>query len=152
MAIFLLGESHGWRSLEGYSPWGHKESDTTEATEHASKRGTKLKVSLRSACRWPSSFPIAVQLIYSVVLVSGVQQTESVIHIHISTLFQILFPYRSLQSTELSSLCYTVGSYQLSILYKVVCICQSQSPNVSHPLHPLVTTFVFYICNSISLL
>ena len=23
-------KSHGWRSLIGYSPWGHKESDTTE--------------------------------------------------------------------------------------------------------------------------
>ena len=23
-----LGESHGERSLVGYSPWGHKESDT----------------------------------------------------------------------------------------------------------------------------
>ena len=33
--VFLPGESHGQRSLEGYSPWGHKESDTTEATEHA---------------------------------------------------------------------------------------------------------------------
>ena len=30
--IFLLGESHGQRSLKGYSPWGHKESDETEAT------------------------------------------------------------------------------------------------------------------------
>ena len=29
---FLPGESHGQRSLEGYSPWGGKESDTTEAT------------------------------------------------------------------------------------------------------------------------
>ena len=28
----LLGESHGQRNLEGYSPWGHKESDTTEVT------------------------------------------------------------------------------------------------------------------------
>ena len=27
---FLPGESHGQRSLEGYSPWGRKESDTTE--------------------------------------------------------------------------------------------------------------------------
>ena len=27
---FLPGESHGWRSLVGYSPWGRKESDTTE--------------------------------------------------------------------------------------------------------------------------
>ena len=25
--IFLPGESHGQRSLVGYSPWGHKESD-----------------------------------------------------------------------------------------------------------------------------
>ena len=33
--IFLLGEGHGQRSLVGHSPWGRKESDTTEATEHA---------------------------------------------------------------------------------------------------------------------
>ena len=30
--VFLSGESQGQRSLAGYSPWGHKESDTTEAT------------------------------------------------------------------------------------------------------------------------
>ena len=29
---FLPGESHGQRSLVGYSPQHHKESDTTEAT------------------------------------------------------------------------------------------------------------------------
>ena len=28
--VFLPGEFHGHRSLVGYSPWGHKESDTTE--------------------------------------------------------------------------------------------------------------------------
>ena len=28
--IFLPGKSHGQRSLVGYSPWGRKESDTTE--------------------------------------------------------------------------------------------------------------------------
>ena len=33
--VFLPAESHGQRSLVGYSPWGHRESDTTEATEHA---------------------------------------------------------------------------------------------------------------------
>ena len=37
----LAGESHGQRSLAGYSPWGHKESDTTEATEHACTQGGK---------------------------------------------------------------------------------------------------------------
>ena len=26
-SIFLPGESHGQRSLVGYRPWGHKESD-----------------------------------------------------------------------------------------------------------------------------
>ena len=28
--VFLPGKSHGWRSLLGYSPWGRKESETTE--------------------------------------------------------------------------------------------------------------------------
>ena len=30
--VFLPGESHGQRSLAGYSPWSHKELDTTEST------------------------------------------------------------------------------------------------------------------------
>ena len=34
--LFLPGESHGQRSLAGYSPWGCKESDMTEATLYAS--------------------------------------------------------------------------------------------------------------------
>ena len=29
--VFLPGEFHGQRSLVGYSPWGHKELDMTEA-------------------------------------------------------------------------------------------------------------------------
>ena len=29
-SVFWPGESHGQRSLAGYSPWGHRESDTTE--------------------------------------------------------------------------------------------------------------------------
>ena len=30
--VFLPGQSHGQRSLASYSPWCHKEADTTEAT------------------------------------------------------------------------------------------------------------------------
>ena len=30
----LLGEFHGQRSLTGYSPWVHKESDTTKRLTH----------------------------------------------------------------------------------------------------------------------
>ena len=32
--VVLPGESHGQRSLVRYSPWGPKESDTTEVTAH----------------------------------------------------------------------------------------------------------------------
>ena len=28
--VFLPGESHGWRSLAGYSPWGCRELDIDE--------------------------------------------------------------------------------------------------------------------------
>ena len=84
-------------------------------------------------------------------LVSGVQQSDSVIHtfIHtyISVLCQILFHYRLLQDIEYSSLCYTVGPFYLSTLYIVVCICQSQTPNLSlpDPLSPLVTISLFSV-------
>ena len=32
--ILLPRKCYGWRSLVGYSPWGLKESDTSETTEH----------------------------------------------------------------------------------------------------------------------
>ena len=32
---FLPAHSHGQKSLVGYGPEGHKESDTTEVTKHA---------------------------------------------------------------------------------------------------------------------
>ena len=62
-------------------------------------------------------------------LVSGVQQSDSVIHTRVSILFQVLFPFRLLHSIEQSSLCYTVGLCWLSILNIAVCTCQSQTPN-----------------------
>ena len=37
--VFLPGESHGQRSLAGYSPWGHKESDMTEQLHKLLKHG-----------------------------------------------------------------------------------------------------------------
>ena len=32
--VFLPGKPHGQRSLAGYSPWGHKELDTTQWLTH----------------------------------------------------------------------------------------------------------------------
>ena len=86
-----------------------------------------------------SFFFIGVELIYNVMLVSGVQQSDSVIHTYI--LFQILFPYRLLWVIEYSSLCYVVGPCWLSILYVVMCICSLQTPNWSLPQpHSLLIT------------
>ena len=50
------------------------------------------------------------------------------LYIHVSILFQILFPFRLLQNIEQSSLCYTVGPCWLSVLNITVCTCQSQLP------------------------
>ena len=38
--VFLPRETHGQRSLAGYSPWGHKELDTTQRlSKHTLKDG-----------------------------------------------------------------------------------------------------------------
>ena len=36
--VFLPGESHGQKSLAGYSPWGRKESDTTELFSQSQRK------------------------------------------------------------------------------------------------------------------
>ena len=38
-----LENPHGQRNLMGYSPWGHKESDTTEWTQHTLTLGYKYE-------------------------------------------------------------------------------------------------------------
>ena len=92
-----------------------------------------LREKARSLCAaLPHSPPflkifLGVQLFYNVILVSDVQLNESVICIHIATHFQILFPYRPLQSIEQSSLSYTVRPYLLPILQCVYVNPVSQS-------------------------
>ena len=65
--------------------------------------------------------------------------------------FQILFPYRSLQSIEQSSLCYTVGPCGLPILYIVVCIRQSQPkfelPLTSHSANLVTKVQGIHLCD-----
>ena len=64
---------------------------------------------------------IGLWLIDNVVLVSDIYHSDSVIFIHISVLFLVLFPFRLLQNIEQSSLCHTEGPCWLSILYIEVC-------------------------------
>ena len=58
--VLLSGESHGGRSLVGYSPWGHKESDSTERL-HFNVLSLYVKVSWRrerlpTPVFWPGEF------------------------------------------------------------------------------------------------
>ena len=41
-SVLLPGKFHGWRSLVGYSPWGHKGSDPTERPHFPEARHGRL--------------------------------------------------------------------------------------------------------------
>ena len=79
-------------------------------------------------------------MIYNVVLVSVTAKWFSYIYIYI--FFYINFHYGLLQHIEHSSLCYTAGPCCLSILYIIVCICQSETPNPS--LHHPPSSYIFF--------
>ena len=84
----------------------------------------------------------------------SVQQNGSAICVYICIyplFFWISFPFRSPQSTEQSSLWYTIDSHQLSVFciisvgYIYIYIFPSQSPNSSH--HLLFPRWSPYICS-----
>ena len=63
--------------------------------------------------------------VVDVLMYGEVQKGESAIYTHVAPLSWISFPFRSPQSTEYSSLCYSAGSHWLSVLYvaSIVHIC-----------------------------
>ena len=89
-------------------------------------------------------------MINNVVIVSGLQQSDSIIYIHTSTSFQILFPLRLSHYIEQSTLCYTVGPCWLAIINIAVCTCQSLKLSLPPTLSLMVTTSSF--SKSVSLL
>ena len=72
------------------------------------------------------------QLVKNVTLVSGVKQNDSVTHIYLSILFQILFPIMLLQNIEQNSVLCTKSLLVLHFKYSE-CTCWSQTPNYSFP-------------------
>ena len=56
-------------------------------------------------------------------LVSDVQQSNSVIHMCVCVYIYILFHYGLLQDVEYNSACYIVGPGGLFVLHIAVCIC-----------------------------
>ena len=90
---------------------------------------------------------IGVQLLYNVMLVSTVQQSETDVCLHISPIFWISLPFRSPQSTEQSSLCYTLCSRQLSTLYIELIVYKYQSQSIQPPLFfPLLCPYFCFLC------
>ena len=73
-------------------------------------------------------------------LISGIQQSESVIYI----IYIYSFSYGLLHSIEYSSLCYAVGLL-LFFLYIVVCVCllQTADLSLSYSISLLVTVSLF---------
>ena len=103
-------------------------------------------------------------LVPYVVLVSAVQQSEAVICmcvcvcvcvcvcIYISPLYSRLHSHTGHYITPNRVPVLYSRSLLLTILYIVVCLCQSQSPSLSHHFLLGKHMFVFYICDSISVL
>ena len=77
---------------------------------------------------------IEVYLMYNVMLISAVQQSDSVIHTYIHILSLYSSPWYWIEFRVLQVLC------SLSILYTLVCICKSQTPNPPLPRLPSPST------------
>ena len=58
--VFLPGESHGQKSLAGYSPRGHRESDTTETKQQTGTANAPRPPSLRMLALDPGKGGAAV--------------------------------------------------------------------------------------------
>ena len=65
--LFSPGKSHGHRSLAGYSPWGLKESDTTEHT-HTCKSNIGIQFSIIRNKVFTLNLPTSKYIILKVML------------------------------------------------------------------------------------
>ena len=75
-------------------------------------------------------------MLNNVVYISGVQQSDWVIHTCVS--FLRFFSHVGFYEYWADSLCYTIGLNWLPILIQLcvcVCVCQIQTPNLSLPYH-----------------
>ena len=94
---------------------------------------------------------IGVWLLYNVVTFCCTMKWIIYMYTYISSLLNLhptllSHPFRSSQSVELSSLCYTADSHQLYILHIIVCICQYYSLSSSYPPLPLLWLHVCSLC------
>ena len=106
--IFLPGEVHGQRSLVGYSVWGRKESDTTEAICHAHTQAgwlcacliltvaTLCGAPIASQFKIPGTMPTSISAVcildylLSVVYISSPQRFNKEVSLFLLTLRRLL--------------------------------------------------------------
>ena len=74
-SIFLLENSKGQRSLVGYSPWGHKESDVAEETQHAH---THKDIRAKRGILTIDLVPSLLHLVHTTVIYGGSYVAQSV--------------------------------------------------------------------------
>ena len=98
---------------------------------------------------------IGVQLLYNIVIVSAVQQSESAIHTHISSFVDFL-PIQVTRDIEQTSLHYMVDSYcHLFYAQQLSILCINVNPSLPTHLflsfsHPSIHTSILQVCVSIS--
>ena len=102
--VFLPGKSHEWKSLEGYNPWGHKESDTTERLTHTPNFGN-FQV-LFPQIFFSEPFPLFLRLLMDILI----SLTDHQGSLRLSTLvsysnFFLSFFFRLDNSTNLQFYC-----------------------------------------------
>ena len=77
--VLLPGKSHGWRSMVGYSPWGHKELDPLELSNlgnlsklsNLTSTTTTVKIKIISITVQVSFVPLGGQSPHHISVVSG---------------------------------------------------------------------------------
>ena len=119
--IFLNAEGDLEMQIYLSLPWIPEHYRKTEAAPLLAKQLFTFKLPFTDCemCLYALSLKknyIGVELIYNAVLVSGVQQSESFIYTHISTLFYILSPYVS-QYKVLNRTACSIQKFLISYLF-----------------------------------
>ena len=84
-------------------------------------------------------------MLYSAMLVSTIQQSESVMRVHMSPLWGISFPFRSHRALSRVPCVYSRCSLSFLYIISTVYLCQLQPPNSSHSHFPFGNhKFVLY--------
>ena len=93
--IFLPGESHRQRSLEGHSPWGHKGWDTTEVTQHAHTHTVELQCCVNFCCTAKRLSFIYVYILFNILFHMVYRRMLNIVPFALASSLRIFFLSRA---------------------------------------------------------